>query len=95
MNVTQMYDTTVESIGKFNDDVIDDAAYFDEKDNKGYLKVCYKDGKVCGACLVGSSDAVTVLGKLRPLIRGGETAGCAVEYLEQYVNLRAFASRKI
>ena len=95
MNVTQMYDTTVASIGKFNDDVIDDAAYFDETEGKGYLKVCYKDGKICGACLVGSSDAVTVLGKLRPLIKGGEKVDCVVEYLEQYVNMRAFASRKL
>lgn len=95
MNVTQMYDVTVASIGKFNDRDIDDASYFDEKAGKGYLKVCYKDGKLCGACLVGSSDAVTVLGKLRPLIRNGETADCTLERLEQYVNLRAFASRQI
>lgn len=95
MNVTQMYDVTVASIGKFNDDVIDDASYFDEKEGKGYLKVCYKDGKVCGACLVGSSDAVAILGKLRPLIRGGETVSCTLKYLEQYVNLRAFALGKI
>lgn len=95
MNVTQMYDVTVASIGKFNDKDIDDASYFDEKAGKGYLKVCYKDGKLCGACLVGSSDAVTVLGKLRPLIRKGETADCTLERLEQYVNLRAFASRQI
>ena len=95
MNVTQMYDVTVASIGKFNDKVIDDAAYVDDKAGRGYLKVCYRDGRVCGACLVGSSDAVTVLGKLRPLIRGGEKADCTLERLEQYVNLRAFASRQM
>lgn len=95
MNVTQMYDITVASIGKFHDNDIDDAQYFDEADGMGYLKICYKDGRVCGACLVGSSDGVAVLGKLRPLIKNREVVECGVRYLEQYTNIRAFASRQI
>lgn len=94
MNVTQMYDVTVASMGKFSDKDIDEARYFDERDGKGYLKVCYKDNLLVGACLVGSSDAVELFGKLRPLIRKKQPVDCAIENLEQYVNMKTFAARK-
>ncbi len=94
MNVTQMYDVTVASMGKFNDADIDKACYFDDREDKGYLKVCYKDNLLVGACLVGSSDAVELFGKLRPLIIKKQPVDCSIQNLEQYVNMKAFAHRK-
>lgn len=91
MNVTQMYDVTVASMGRFNDADIDETRCFAPEDGYGYLKVCYKDGYIVGACLVGESDAVTLFGKLRPIIRKKQKVDCDIHDLEQITNMRAFA----
>lgn len=90
MNVTEMYDVTVASIGKFNDADIDDAYYFSEDAGYGYLKICYKDGLIAGACLVGSSDAVSILGKLRPLIKKKEKISHEAKDINNYINKETF-----
>lgn len=89
MNVTQMYDVTVASMGYFNDRDIDKSYYL--QNNNDYLKVCYKDGLIVGACLVGSSESVSLFGKLRPLIRKGNPIECEPEKLENYINMKTFA----
>lgn len=88
MNVTQMYDVTVASMGCFNDKDIEDAYYIDN--GSDYLKICYKDGLIVGACLVGGSDAVSLFGKLRPLIKKKNPIDCQPEKLEQYINIKTF-----
>ena len=93
MNVTQMYDVTVASMGLYNDKDIDHAEYFAPEDGRGYQKVCYKDGLLVGACLVGSSDAVSLFGKIRPLIRKKERFTCDIHKLEQYTNIKTFAAK--
>ena len=93
MNVTQMYDVTVASMGKFNDQDIDDAKLFAPEDGFGYLKVCYKDGYIVGCCLVGESEAVSLFGKLRPIIRKKQKIECDdIHKLEQITNMKAFSS---
>lgn len=93
MNVTQMYDVTVASMGLFNDDHIDESFVFDVKKYDGYMKVCYKDGLVVGACLVGDSDAVKLFGKLRTIIRKGIKADCQPEKLENFLDIKIFRDR--
>ncbi|MCT4631684.1 MAG: FAD-dependent oxidoreductase [Firmicutes bacterium] len=93
MNVTQMYDLTVASIGRFSHDLVTKSYVF-PNDLRGYLKVCYENELVVGACLVGSSDAVKVLGKLRPIIRKKIVADVTPEKLEMYLQVRAFSSRR-
>lgn len=93
MNVTQMYDLTVASIGRFSHDLVTKSYVF-PNDPRGYLKVCYENELVVGACLVGSSDAVKVLGKLRPIIRKKIVADVTPEKLEMYLQVRAFSSRR-
>jgi NAD(P)H-nitrite reductase large subunit len=69
MNVTQMFDLTVASMGEF---VGDDAceSWIDESlPDQQYLKIVLKDGVPIGATCVGSADLVATLGMLRPLIR--------------------------
>ncbi|WP_317855256.1 NAD(P)/FAD-dependent oxidoreductase [Chakrabartyella piscis] len=92
MNVTQMYDATVASMGLFNENDIDGSREMPV--GEGYLKVCYKDEKVVGVCLVGDSESVSLFGKLRPIIRKGEVIDCEPEKLEQYVNRKAFQTAK-
>lgn len=91
MNVTQMYDVTVASMGRFNDSDIDDAKCFAPEDGMGYLKVCYKDGYIVGACLVGESEAVPLFGKLRPIIRKKQKIDCDIHELEQIINQQTFS----
>lgn len=95
MNVTQMYDLTVGSMGRFSNDLQCETYIFPEERKKGYLKVCMVDGCVVGGCLVGSSDAVKILGKLRPIIRKKVKVDVHPEKLEMYLQMKAFNSRKI
>lgn len=92
MNVTQMYDLTVGSIGRFSKDLTTKSFVFPEE-NIGYLKICYDGDLVVGGCLVGSSDAVKVLGKLRPIIRKRIITDVEPEKLEMYLQMKAFASK--
>lgn len=93
MNVTQMYDVTVASMGLFNDDHIDKAYVFNMDKYNGYMKVCYKNDLVVGACLVGDSEAVKLFGKLRTIIRKGIKADCAPEKLETFLDIKIFKDR--
>ena len=90
MNVTQMYDVTVASMGKFNDSEVDDSYYFEEEAGFGFLKICYKDGLLIGACLVGTSDAVEIFSKLKPLIRKRKKIDCEPNMLMHYINIKTF-----
>ena len=70
MNVTQMFDITVASMGQFieaegNESWIDDSLPQDQ-----YLKIVLQRGIPVGAICVGSAELVSTLGMLRPLIRG-------------------------
>lgn len=94
MNVTQMYDVTVASMGLYNEKDIDHAEYFDEEDGRGYQKLCYKDGLLVGACLVGSSDAVPLFGKIRPIIRKRKPIECDIHKIEDYTNMKIFGKNK-
>jgi len=93
MNVTQMYNVTVASMGMFNDDHIDSSYVFDVERYDGYMKVCYKNDLVVGACLVGDSDAVKLFGKLRTVIRKGIETDCAPEKLESFLDIKIFRDR--
>lgn len=93
MNVTQMYDVTVASMGLFNDDHIDESYVFETGKYNGYMKVCYKNDLVVGACLVGDSEAVKLFGKLRTIIRKGIKADCKPEKLENFLDIKIFKDR--
>jgi len=92
MNVTQMYDLTVASMGRFSDALDHQTYIFPETAGKGYLKVSYDDGIMAGACLVGSTEAVKILGRLRPLIKEKKKIDICPEKLEMYLQINAFAS---
>ncbi|MFW2364969.1 MAG: NAD(P)/FAD-dependent oxidoreductase [Desulforhopalus sp.] len=69
MNVTQMFDTTIASMGEFiggeeTEDWIDTSLPVDQ-----YLKIVLRDGVPVGATCVGSTELISTLGMLRPLIR--------------------------
>lgn len=93
MNVTQMYNVTVASMGIFSDDQIDESYVFDMNTYDGYMKVCYKDGLIVGACLVGDSEAVKLFGKLRTIIRKAIKTDCAPERLESFMDIKIFRDR--
>lgn len=93
MNVTQMYNVTVASMGIFSDDQIDESYVFDMETYDGYMKVCYKDDLIVGACLVGDSAAVKLFGKLRTIIRKGIKTDCAPERLESFMDIKIFRDR--
>lgn len=93
MNVTQMFNTTVASIGLFNDEDIDNYYVYDMEKYEGYIKICYKNELVVGACLIGQSESVKLLGKLRPLIRKKLKADCSPEKLERYLEIKIFKDR--
>ena len=93
MNVTQMYDVTVASMGKFNDADIDSFQELSSPEN-GYVKVCYdKQGLLIGGCVVGNSDAVHLLGKMRPLIRKKQKVDCPADKIEHYMEVETFKSQ--
>ncbi|WP_053983643.1 NAD(P)/FAD-dependent oxidoreductase [Niameybacter massiliensis] len=94
MNVTQMYDKTVASIGKFTDNQVETIHIFEDDGKRGYLKVCYEGEYVVGACLVGSTEAVSLLGKLRPLIRNKVKVDTVPEKLEMFLQIKAFHSAR-
>lgn len=69
MNVTQMFDTTVASMGEFTGgegtkDWIDASLPGDQ-----YLKIVLRNDVPVGAICVGSTELISTLGMLRPLIR--------------------------
>ena len=94
MNVTQMYGKTVASIGKFTENQVETVHIFEDDGKRGYLKVCYEGECVVGACLVGTTEAVSLLGKLRPLIRKEVKVDVAPEKLEMFLQIKAFHSAR-
>lgn len=95
MNVTQMYNKTVASIGRFSDEQVKTVHIFEDDGHSGYLKVCYEDNCVIGACLVGSTESVPLLGKLRALIKKRIKVDVEPEKLEMFLQIKAFNSSKI
>lgn len=93
MNVTQMYNVTVASMGLFNENQIDNSYIFDMDKVNGYLKVCYKDNLIVGACLVGHSESVKLFGKLRTIIRKKIKVDCKPEKLEDFLSIKIFSDR--
>ena len=69
MNVTRMFNVTVASMGKFFD-IEGGESWTDESLPKDQcLKIVLKNGVPVGAACIGSSELVSTLGMLRPLIR--------------------------
>lgn len=69
MNVTQMFDTTVATMGEFMDND-NHESWIDKSLADGeYLKIVLRKGVPVGATCVGSTELVSTLGMLRPLIR--------------------------
>jgi NAD(P)H-nitrite reductase large subunit len=68
MNVTQMFDVTVASMGNFIEtDGVETWSDDDIPDDQ-YFKILLRNGIPVGAVSAGSSDLVTTLGLLQPLI---------------------------
>ncbi len=70
MNVTQMFDVTVASMGDFMDGGDGDNWVDESLADNQYLKIVVKECVPVGAVAVGESELVATLGMLRPLIRG-------------------------
>lgn len=91
MNVTQMFHVTVASVGKFRRQDVDECIPLPEELGFGRCCVFGKEGILCGATLVGGSEGVSFLGKLRPLIARRQPMVRPVEELGDYVNKSVFA----
>ena len=91
MNVTQMFNVTVASVGKFRRQDVDECITLPRELGCGRLCVFGKDGVLCGATLIGGSEGVSFLGKLRPLIARHQPMVRHAGELGDYVNKRAFA----
>lgn len=93
MNVTQMFNSTVASMGIYNDNDADKSYLFDINQLKGYIKIFYKNDLIVGACLVGDSHSVKLLAQLRILIRRGIKIDCEPEKIESFLNIRMLKNR--
>ncbi|RHR08053.1 NAD(P)/FAD-dependent oxidoreductase [Pseudoflavonifractor sp. AF19-9AC] len=91
MNVTQMFHVTVASVGKFRQQDVDECVVLPEELGYGRLCVFGKDGVLCGATLIGGSEGVSFLGKLRPLIARHQPMTRHPQELGDYVNKQVFA----
>ena len=69
MNVTQMFEVTVASMGEFIAGEGRERWSDESLPDDQYLTIVLKEGVPIGATCVGSSDLVSTLGMLRPLIR--------------------------
>lgn len=69
MNVTEMFDLTVASLGQFVEDEGDDV--FEEHDRGGirYMKIVTRAGVPLGAIAMGAPEGAVLLGRLRPFVR--------------------------
>ena len=90
MNVTQMYDLTVASMGQFTDDIECDTYYMPESSDKGYMKICAKGDQIIGACLVGKTSAMKIFGMLRPVIRLNKKMNVDIANLESDLQKMTF-----
>ncbi len=69
MNVTQMFNITVASMGEFIEAEGDEIWLDDSLPEDQYLKIVLRDRVPVGATCAGDSDLISTLGMLRPLIR--------------------------
>jgi nitrite reductase (NADH) large subunit len=92
MNVTQMFDITVASMGNFIETDGVETWSDDGTPEDQYFKVLLKNGIPVGAVSAGSSELVSTLGLLQPLIREkihvgsqpGELKSLVAQYLVQH-----------
>jgi len=75
MNVTQMFDITVASMGKFMNEKDKNVWKFD-LGKLGVFKVVLDSNVPIGASLIGKSELVEYLGILRPIIRRKKELNC-------------------
>lgn len=87
MNVTQMFDITVASIGNFNEEETSQVWMYDLGE-KGFFKVVLEDKVPVGASLVGKSELVEFLGILRPIIRKKVEINCQRDNLFEYLRTK-------
>ena len=69
MNVTQMFGLTVASMGNFIEGEGCERWLDESLPDNQYMTIVLKGGVPIGATCVGSSELVSTLGMLRPLIR--------------------------
>lgn len=69
MNVTQLFEITVASMGVFVDDSSNSVHVEFDEENNNYIKIVLKEDVPVGATVVGSSELVKLLGIMRPSIR--------------------------
>ena len=69
MNVTQMFDITVASLGNFIETEETETWNDDSNSENQYLKILLKNGIPVGAVSAGGSEIVSTLGLLQPLIQ--------------------------
>ncbi len=69
MNVTEMFGITVASMGDFMDFEGTESCTDKSLPKNQYLKILLKEGVPVGATCAGSSELISTLGILRPLIR--------------------------
>lgn len=85
MNVTQMFDITVASMGEFMDVEGSECWIDGSLPEDQYLKIVMKEGVPIGATCVGSAELVSTLGILRPLIRGKVRLQGKPEMLKEFM----------
>lgn len=90
MNVTQMFDITVASMGNFNETETSEVWLYD-LDEKGFFKVVLEDKVPVGAALVGKSELVEFLGILRPIIRKKIEIDCERDNLFEHLRTKCKA----
>ena len=69
MNVTEMFGTTVASMGVFHDGDNLVPLFPEEQPEGSYLKILMRENKPVGAVLLGDAEGVKTLGSLRSVIR--------------------------
>lgn len=90
MNVTQLFEITVASMGKFYDEDGDEV--WEQTDERGYIKMVLKEGIPIGATIAGKSELVKYLGALRPLIRKKKKLACAPKDIIKSFHLNVASS---
>lgn len=92
MNVTQMFDITVASMGNFMDTEGMETWGDENIPDDQYFKILLKNGVPVGAVSAGDSELISTLGQLQPLIREkinvgsqpGKLKSVVAEYLVQH-----------
>lgn len=69
MNVTELFGTTVASLGCFEKNDSNNVIEYWDKQSDNYLKVVFENDVPIGAVSIGNSTNVALLGILRPFIR--------------------------